>query len=56
MDEIAIPAAEGWVEAWLETESGDDCPRHRVSVHSWEDEPLATTSFEVTSVADSESP
>lgn len=57
--EIAITAAEGWAEAWLETESGDALPagQYRVSVHfGEEDEPLATTSFEVTSVADSESP
>ena len=49
--EIAITSAEGRGEAWLETGDGDMLPAgdYRVSVHFGdEDEPLATTGFEVT--------
>ena len=50
-EEIAITAAEGRGEAWLETRDGDLLPagEYRVSVHFADEvEPLATTGFEVT--------
>ncbi len=49
--EIAITSAKGRGEAWLETSGGDMLPvgQYRVSVHFGdEDEPLATTGFEIT--------
>ncbi|MGI5819593.1 MAG: hypothetical protein ACOX9R_16030 [Armatimonadota bacterium] len=48
--EIAVSAAEGWAEAWLEVGEGATLPpgEYRVSVHLGDDdEALATTGFEI---------
>lgn len=57
--EVAVTAAEGWAEAWLEVGGDDTLPpgEYRVSVHLGdEDEPLARTGFELVPPHDAPSP
>ncbi|MGC9316604.1 MAG: hypothetical protein ACP5KN_01040 [Armatimonadota bacterium] len=56
--ELAVTAAEGWTNAWLDVQDGE-LPegRYRVAVHLGEEpEPLASVGFTVTSASEEERP